>query len=225
VPLFRRRPPNWDETTPDDELVRWAQRGQHEAFGVLYDRYLTGVYGYCYRLLGEREAAQDANSVVFTKALAALPGYRAGANAGSFRGWLVTIAHNVIADELRARRSTASLESAEWVIDPSPSPEERAIASSERDAVLALLPQLSPDQRHVVALRLSGLTAVEIGEALGRPRGPGVGGVAGAPPTAAAGPSPGGAACPRRRPTSETTGRPSTEPWGLDSAVLRARVP
>jgi RNA polymerase sigma-70 factor (ECF subfamily) len=170
VPLFRRRPPNWDETTSDEELVGWAQRGQREAFGLLYDRYLTRVYGYCYRLLGEREAAQDANSLVFTKALTALPGFRVGAAAGCFRGWLFAIAHNVIADELRARRGTEPLEAAEWVRDPAPSPEDLAIATLERDAVLAFLPRLSADQRHVVALRLSGLTAVEIGEALGRPR-------------------------------------------------------
>ena len=170
MPLFRRRPPNWDETTSDEELVGWAQRGQGEAFGVLYDRYLTRVYGYCYRLLGEREAAQDANSIVFTKALTALPGFRVGTGSGSFRGGLFAIAHNVIADELRARRGTEQLETAEWRLDPLPSPEEIAIAASERQAVLALLPRLSADQRDVVVLRLSGLTAVEIGEALGRPR-------------------------------------------------------
>jgi len=170
VPLLRRRAPHWDDTTSDEELVGWAQRGQREAFGLLFDRYLTRVYGYCYRLLGEREAAQDANSVVFTKALTALPGFKVGAASGSFRAWLFAIAHNVIADELRARRGTDPLEAAEWVLDPAPSPEELAIASSERDSVLALLPLLSTDQQHVVALRLSGLTAVEIGAALGRPR-------------------------------------------------------
>lgn len=170
MPLFRRRPPSWDETTSDEELVGWAQRGQAEAFGVLFDRYLTRVYGYCYRLLGEREAAQDANSAVFTKALTALPGFRVGTGSGSFRGWLFAIAHNVIADELRARRGTETLAAVEWLLDPGPSPEDLAIASSERDAVLALLPRLSADQRHVVALRLAGLTAVEIGAALGRPR-------------------------------------------------------
>jgi RNA polymerase sigma-70 factor (ECF subfamily) len=170
VPLLRRRPPNWDETTSDEELVGWAQRGHGDAFGDLYDRYLTRVYAYCYRLLGEREAAQDANSVVFTKALTALPRFRTGTGSGSFRGWLFAIAHNVIADELRARRATETLDVAVFVLDPAPSPEELAIASSERECVLSLLPLLSVDQRHVIALRLSGLTAVEIGEALGRPR-------------------------------------------------------
>jgi DNA-directed RNA polymerase specialized sigma24 family protein len=45
-----------------------------------------------------------------------------------------------------------------------------ATAAADWSSVLALLPQLTPDQQHVVALRLSGLSAVEVGEALGKPR-------------------------------------------------------
>ena len=166
MPLLRRqRAPRWDAATADEELVAWAQRGEREAFGALYDRYLHRVYGYCYRLLGTREAAEDANTEVFMRALAALPVYR----VGSFRSWLFAIAHNVVADELRRRRPAVSLEAVQ-LIDQGPSPEEIATAAAERSALLALLPQLSSDQRDVVALRLSGLSAAEIGEALGKPR-------------------------------------------------------
>ena len=170
MPKFRRHAPEWDEATPDEELVGWAQRGQRDAFGVLFDRYLPRVYGYCYRLLDEREAAEDANSIVFTKALAALPGFRPKTPAGSFRGWLFAIAHNVITDELRAQRVTEPLEAAESVHDPELSPEDLTISALERQTVLDLLTHLSADQREVVALRLSGLTATEIGVAMGRPR-------------------------------------------------------
>ena len=166
MPLFRRhRAPKWDVATPDEELVAWAQRGEREAFGAHYDRYLSRVHGYCYRLLGTREAAEDANTEVFMRALAALPAYR----AGSFRSWLFAIAHNVVADELRRRRPAISLE-AVVLVDRGPSPEEIATAAAERSALLALLSRLSTDQRDVVALRLSGLSAAEIGEALGKPR-------------------------------------------------------
>lgn len=168
--LFGRRPPTWDEATSDDELVGWTQRGQRDAFGILYDRYVTGVYGYCHRLLGDREAAQDANSTVFIKALANLGHYCTGEQAGSFRSWLFTIAHNVIADELRARRGTAPLADATWIADPSPSPEEQALRADQYQRVVDLLPRLSPDQANVIALRMSGLNAVEIGAVLGRPR-------------------------------------------------------
>jgi RNA polymerase sigma-70 factor (ECF subfamily) len=166
VPLFRHRTARWDADTADDELVALAQRGDREAFAALYDRYLPRIHGYAYRLLGGREAAEDASTEVFMRALAALPAYR----AGSFRSWLFAIAHNVVADELRRRRPAASAEAMETLIDPGPSPEDIATAAADWSSVLTLLPRLSPDQQEVVALRLSGLSAAEIGEALGKPR-------------------------------------------------------
>jgi RNA polymerase sigma-70 factor (ECF subfamily) len=167
--MFRRhRPPprEWDAATADEELAALSQAGEREAFAALYDRYLPRVHGYCYRMLGTREAAEDANTEVFMRALAALPAYR----AGSFRSWLFAIAHNVVVDELRRRRPTFPLHEAADLTDRGPSPEEAAVAAVDWSNVLTLLPRLSEDQRQVVALRLSGLSAVEIGEALGKPR-------------------------------------------------------
>ena len=165
MPQFRRRSPPWNAATPDDELVAQAQRGEREAFAALYDRYLARVYGYCCRLLGAREAAEDATTEVFMRALAALPAYR----TGSFRSWLFAIAHNVIADERRRQRPTVSLTLAADVPDPM-SLDEAAATAADWSSVLSVLPRLSEDQQHVVALRLSGLSAVEIGDALGKPR-------------------------------------------------------
>lgn len=163
--LLRRQLAPGSAARSDEELVALAQAGDREAFALLYDRYLPRVYSYCYRLLGEREAAEDANTDVFMRALSALPAYR----RGSFRSWLFAIAHNVIADELRRQRPTVSLEAAGALPDPT-SLEQSAAAAADWASVLALMPHLSPDQRHVIALRLSGLSAVEIGEALGKPR-------------------------------------------------------
>ena len=56
VRRHRRQPE--DAPDSDEHLVALAQRGDREAFGVLYDRYVPGVYGYGYRLLGTREAAE-----------------------------------------------------------------------------------------------------------------------------------------------------------------------
>ncbi|HEU0113062.1 MAG TPA: sigma-70 family RNA polymerase sigma factor [Thermomicrobiales bacterium] len=163
----RHAPPELLASEADERLVERAQRGEREAFAALYDRYLPRVYGYCLRLLGSREAAEDANADVFMRALIGLPGFR----AGSFRSWLFSIAHNVIIDHRRRRRRGEPLLAAIEAADPGPSPEAAAIASAERAALHAALPLLYIEQQHVVALRLAGLSAVEIGEALGKPRG------------------------------------------------------
>jgi RNA polymerase sigma-70 factor (ECF subfamily) len=155
----------WDATTTDEELVLLTQRGERAAFGALYDRYLGRVYAYCYRVLGSREAAEDANTEVFMRALMGLPAYR----AGSFRSWLFAIAHNVVTDEVR-RRPTAPLTAAMHLVDTKPSPDEVATAYGDHATLMAALRQLSDDQYQVIALRLAGLSAVQIGEVLGKPR-------------------------------------------------------
>ena len=163
----RRDPIDWDTATPDDDLVGLAQSGQREAFGLLYDRHFGGVYGYCYRRLGEREEAQDAAAETFRKALAALPNYRPRA----FRGWLYAIARHVVTDVARGRHGELPLEVAANLADTGLSLEDVAIAHVELAVLAALLSRLTPDQHDAIAMRLAGLSPAEIGIALGKSRG------------------------------------------------------
>ena len=149
----------------DARLVALAKTDLR-AFAPLYARYFDPVYRYCYRRLGHPEAAADAAAQVFAKALAALPGYRE--DAPSFRSWLFAIAHNVIADDLRARRPVAPMAAAAHVAAADPSPEEVVLTNEAGCVVRARLALLPPDQRQILELRLAGLTGPEIAAALGR---------------------------------------------------------
>jgi RNA polymerase sigma-70 factor (ECF subfamily) len=164
--LLRSEPATWEAwstgAVDDAELVARAQVDR-QAFALLYRRYLDPVHQYCYRRLGSREAAEDATSLVFTKAFAALPTYR----AGSFRSWLFAIAYHVITDDLRARRVMAELDAAAEVPDREPTPEVVVMAAEAHSSVVRLLDHLAPGQRRVVELRLAGLTGREVAAVLG----------------------------------------------------------
>jgi RNA polymerase sigma-70 factor (ECF subfamily) len=116
--------------------------------------------------MGSREEAEDATAQVFTKALAALQTWR----GGSFRAWLFAIADRHTLDQLRSRKSQYPLEAAELVPDRGPSPEAAVIDADARDSLHRLLVALTPDQRRVIELRLSGLNGDEIAHATGRSR-------------------------------------------------------
>jgi RNA polymerase sigma-70 factor (ECF subfamily) len=143
-----------------------AARKDPRTFTALYTRYLDPVYRYCYVRLGSRDAAEDAASEVFLKALASLPSYRGGV----FAGWLFRIAHNVVIDMQRQdkRKSSIPMDMAGEPIDPGQHPEELAIAGSERAALSAALRQLPDDQRAAVELQLAGWSGEQIAAALGR---------------------------------------------------------
>ena len=150
----------------DAALVARA-KADRQAFAPLYARYADPVYRYCARRLGNPEAAADATSQIFAKAMVALPGCREDA----FRSWLFAIAHNVLVDTYRAHHDHQPLEAAALVPDAAASPEDEALAAEARHEIVRLLARLPADQRRVVELRLAGLSGNEIGAVLGRTRG------------------------------------------------------
>lgn len=165
----RNREESQDAGAPasDDILVRAAQ-ADPTAFAALYDRYVDRVYRYCYRQTGNVAGAEDATSVTFFKALAALP--RFNNDVGAFRPWLFAIAHNVVIDQGRAaqRRPESSIDAHLEFESAEPSPETLVIAADERAQLLAAMDELPHDQRRVIALRLAGLSGPEIAAEIDR---------------------------------------------------------
>ncbi len=167
IPIATESPPTVP-ADPDADEADLIAAAIHDrlAFAPLYHRYVDPVYRYCLRRLGTREAAEDATSLVFAKALAALPNFRL--RGQPFRSWLFTIAHNVVIDAGRARRPELNVDLALTVVAPGLDPEALALEAEDRETVRGLLAGVPPDQRRVLELRLAGLTTAEIAQALGR---------------------------------------------------------
>lgn len=83
----------------DEHLVSLSKDGNLDAFNRLVERHQGAVYNLCFRLVGERQAAEDATQETFLNAYRAIPRFE-GANV---RGWLFRIAANASKDELRRR--------------------------------------------------------------------------------------------------------------------------
>ena len=151
----------------DDAAAVVAALADPAAFAVLYRKYATDVYRYCYRRLGNRETAEDATSQIFTRAITGLQSIK----GRPFRPWLFTIAHNTLVDLYRGTPQTSSLDQIPEREDPSPTPESEAISGEARSVVQLLLLQLPERDRQVIELRLAGLSGREIAEAIGASHG------------------------------------------------------
>lgn len=142
------------------------------AFAPLYDAYVDIVWRYAMSRLGDRDRAMDATSQTFSRALAALPRFQMPAvgEDSAFRSWLMTIARNVVMDDLRQHQRVVSLDDPNlgaWVVDHRQLPEDLALATEEQQQVLAAISQLSLVQQRIVRLRLIGMKSAEIADILG----------------------------------------------------------
>ena len=152
--------------SPSDAVQVLAARQDLSAFEPLYRRYADGVYRYCARRLDDPERAADATSAIFIKAMQSIH----HCQPESFRSWLFSIAHNTTIDARRTARDHAQLDTAFVPMSDALQPEALVTREESRLEIVALLDHLTPDQRHVVELRLAGLDGYEIAQALGRSR-------------------------------------------------------
>lgn len=136
------------------------------------------LYGIALRMLGDPRDAEEAAQDAFVRAYRALAGYDADRiRELSLRGWLVTIVLNVCRNRARRRRPGAISLDGEparvpAILDPAPTPPERAERREGAAYWMGLLAALPPRYREVVVLRyVEGLGYGELTAVLGRPEG------------------------------------------------------
>lgn len=150
-------------------LVRQAQEGDAEAFGRLYDHYVTMVHRYAYLRVGDRATAEDVTSETFVRALRRI-------DSLSFQGrdvgaWLVTIARNIIRDHAKSSRyrlevAMADMRDADRATE---GPEDAVVAHLSNRELLSCVQRLGSEQQECIVLRfVHGLSVSETAEIMGR---------------------------------------------------------
>jgi RNA polymerase sigma-70 factor, ECF subfamily len=160
----------------DSLLVVVGSRGGGTARGggdealirTLYQEHGRSLLAYATRLTGDRAAAEDVVQETLLRA------WKHSASMveerGSVRGWLLTVARNIITDRVRARAARPQ-EVAESPATP-PVARDHAQGVVDTVTVLGALNQLSPEHREVlVEMYYRGRTVTETAAALGVPPG------------------------------------------------------
>ncbi len=154
----------------DEELLRRVTGRDPAALASLYDRYAPLVYGLARRIVRDEGQAEDLVQEVFLRVWNRPHVYDQG--RGSFRAWLLSMAHHLAVDLVRRRRREVSYREKLTGSAETPDPFEEALTEVDGANVRSLLGRLPPDQRRVVELAyFEGLTHREIAERLGEPLG------------------------------------------------------
>jgi RNA polymerase sigma-70 factor, ECF subfamily len=162
------------QTMPSEEaLIARARSGNRHAFGELVRRHSNRVYGMSYKMLKNREDAEDNLQNVFCKAYRKIRQFEGNSQ---FSTWLVRIAINEALMMLRKRRAGDMIESADGeprLDDRWPNGDSKDLrANPERQYLTKELAAkafdaLSPELKHTFILQKGeGLTGREVAAAL-----------------------------------------------------------
>lgn len=168
-------PPPHDLTRlADEDLVALIADGDAQAFEVLYDRHARGAYSLAYRLLGNRDAAEDLVQDAFLGFWRG--GVRYSPARGSVRSFLLAIVHNRGVDRLRTAgamvRRQEALRSMEERRPPAPDAQSEAIDAALGADIRTELAGMPDEQEQVLRLAYyGGFTHHEIAAMLDLPLG------------------------------------------------------
>jgi RNA polymerase sigma-70 factor, ECF subfamily len=147
--------------------------GDAEAFAALYDRHGRAAYSLAYRMMGERQAAEDLVQDAFLKVWRSAGGYRS--ERGSVRTWVLSIVHNRGIDQLRSMASRRRTQDRVEQVTPRSQPSEafsEAWRNRQREQIREALGTLPTEQLKILELAyFSGYTHVEISNLLDLPLG------------------------------------------------------
>jgi RNA polymerase sigma-70 factor (ECF subfamily) len=162
------------ERLADEDLMALVQKGDAQAFELVYDRHCGAAFSLAYRMCGRRATAED----VLQEAFLAL--WRSGARydrtRGSVRNWILRIVHNRAVDALRRGVvRERDLDHEEGILERQPGAErtdEQALQREQSREVQGVLRELPREQSHVIELAyFGGFTHTEIASMLQMPIG------------------------------------------------------
>jgi RNA polymerase sigma-70 factor, ECF subfamily len=167
----------------DQEVVLLARSGQEAAYRELIRRYERPVFALLFRMVRDRELAEDLAQETFVKALNAIESYRP---EFKFSSWIFKIGNNAAIDHLRRRElDTLSLDGSPHAETPEAmqatalqlgarqeSPLDTVEAKELGGAIEAAIASLRPEYRSCILLRhVEGRPYEEIAEILNLPLG------------------------------------------------------
>ena len=158
----------------DEDLLTLVERWDPDAFEVIYERHSRVAYSLAFRLLGDRQLAEDLVQDAFLAVWRGAAGYASA--RGSVRNWMLSILHNRGVDRLRtlgamSRRQDA-LEQMELRRPDEPDAAELAISRALAGTVRDELRDLPSEQSEVLRLAYyGGFTHQEISQMLQLPLG------------------------------------------------------
>lgn len=147
-----------------ERLIGQVGLKDRRAFDALYSNTSAKLFGVALRILNNRAEAEEVLQEAFVKIWQNADRY--AANGLSPMTWLITVTRNQAIDRIRRRKlPQVGIDQAAELPDAGPTPEQAAVASSERARIDGCLDQLETDRAEAVrGAYLDGLSYQELAD-------------------------------------------------------------
>jgi len=156
----------------DQEIIQKCLEGEKEAFNELVTKYGRRVFNLSYRLVGNRETAEELAQDIFLRVYVKLASFRGDS---SFYTWLYRVGINLWKSKYAGGRTFLGFslsEGTRQLEDPSPLPQEQLIKKEEKEIVQEAINQLPSAYKVVIVLRdIEDKNYAEIAQILRLPKG------------------------------------------------------
>ena len=138
----------------EKQIIEHLKNGDEFIYKYVYDLYARMVYSVCFRMIGNKEEAEDAAQDVFIKVFHSINNFRKDSKLST---WIYQIAVNICINKLRRKRVINFLSLDFWegekeMADNSPSPENILEKSELQQIVQEAINSLPAKQKTAIIL-------------------------------------------------------------------------
>lgn len=156
------------EKQKDEDIVRdILDTGNHERFGIIYDRYSDRVYGKCLSFVKNKEIAQDLLHDVFIKCFTNLSNFN---YKSQFSTWLYSITYNYCVDFVRKKRKEkfADWDNMQDIPDDKDEANEKELLAIKAERLKKVMEVVSPEVKMLLLMKYQdNLSIKELTESTG----------------------------------------------------------
>lgn len=140
-----------------NEAILKAKENNQMAFNFLLETFWNDVFGFMLKRTHNEINAEDVTIEAFFKAFDKINSFD---SEFKFKTWLITIAKNTHLDSLRKQKTTLTNQTTEedekrvyWIVDNTPSVEDRLITEQNLAQLLKDIKKLKPHHQDIIHLR------------------------------------------------------------------------
>lgn len=140
------------------EIIRAVKAGDTKSYALLVERYHRPLLAFIFKLIGDRQAAEDIGQEVFFTVYKKIQRFDETKKV-PFSAWIFTIARNICVSSLRRRGNANPLDidlMADLLADSRKNPEEELLAQERMEVIATALQQVPEPFRKTIAMSLAG---------------------------------------------------------------------